>query len=30
LALTYLARDEVSCGVAHPFEIDLCVVLHFW
>jgi hypothetical protein len=30
LALTYLAGDEVSCGVAHPFEVDLCVVLHLW
>ena len=30
LALTYLAGDKVSCGVAHPFKIDLCVVLHFW
>ncbi len=30
LALTYLAGDKVSCGVSHPFEIDLCVVLHLW
>ncbi len=30
LALTYLTGDEVSCGVAHPFKVDLCVVLHFW
>ena len=30
LALTYLTGDKVSCGVAHPFQIDLRVVLHFW
>ena len=30
LALTYFTGDEVGCSITHPFQVDLCVVLHFW